>query len=72
MYNETKDDRYLAEVKKMKSKTREWQHKTKLFVDENKLTRDYDRESIKAITDDIGARYDIRKETKKAREMQSD
>ena len=56
----------------MKSKTREWQHKTKSFVDENKLKRDYDRESIKAITDDLGARYDIRKETKKAREMQSD
>lgn len=72
MYNETKDDRYLAEVKKMKSKTREWQGKTKSFVDKNHLKRDYDRESIKAITDDLGARYDIRKETKRAQEMQSD
>lgn len=74
LYENTKDNTYLIKANSANAKVSEWQAKNRELIKDNPklLKRDYDRESIKSITNDIGVRYDIRKEVKKAKDLENE
>lgn len=58
----TNDKSYLQMAKKQNQYIRKWQSINKSLVENNKglLKRDYDRENIRVITQDLGVRYDYK------------
>ena len=62
LYNKTKDPDYLKQASEASVKVKEWQKTNRELIKSNDtlLKRDYDRENIKVVTQDLGVRYDIR------------
>jgi Phage minor capsid protein 2 len=62
LYDKTKDPEYLKQSLDAKEKVKEWQKTNREFIKSNPelLKRDYDRENIRVVTQDLGVRYDIR------------
>ena len=62
LYDKTKDADYLKQASEASVKVKEWQKTNRELIKSNDtlLKRDYDRENIKVVTQDLGVRYDIR------------
>lgn len=62
LYDKTKDPDYLRQASEAGSKVKEWQKTNREFIKSSPelLKRDYDRENIRVVTQDLGVRYDIR------------
>lgn len=62
LYDKTKDGDYLKQASEASSKVKEWQKTNREFIKGNPelLKRDYDRENIRIVKQDLGVRYDIR------------
>ena len=64
LYDTTKDPNFLKRAEQDGALVRSWQSRNRELIKDNPdlLKRDYDRENIRVITQDLGVRYDIRKD----------
>lgn len=68
LYKTTGDKSFLDKANQSASLVRKWQKENRELIKDNPklLKRDYDRENIRVITQDLGVRYDVRKELKES------